>query len=117
MRRPRISAPQYPLSLSTRSAIYFFRVAPYQPLYCIAVGTHNMRHRAILTEFSLALFSLSHISANSANILWAAEPEVGIHQREVVAFNSVEAILIGNQAIDIMGDNVDPEVKVGSYDD
>ena len=75
-----------------------------------------MRHQAILTEFSLALFSLSHISANSANILWAAEPEVGIHQREVVAFNGVEAILIGYQAIDIMRDNADPEVKVGSHD-
>ena len=49
--------------------------------------------------------------------LWTAKPEVGIHQREVVTFNSIEAILIGDQAINFMGDNADPEVKVDSYDD
>src|SRR5690348_9515827 len=78
---------------------------------------HNVRRWAILIYFSLALFSLSHISANSANTLLAAEPEVGIHQCEVVTFNGIEAILIRDQAIDIMRDNANPEVKVGSHDD
>ncbi len=56
---------------------------------------------------------LSHISGISAN--WhsrrgscAFKPEVRIHQREEITLNRIEAILVGNQAIDIVGNDPQP---------